>query len=159
MLHIFQNDTSNAIPCGIFKQEGLTLAALQFQFRKAAYLTRLPAKFSQEEMVDIDFHLSKAAAKIGYDYDIKRVFTLRQKSKDLTTVIMLQSRNFGYDFALVKVDSHAHQYLFEALAVKIFISVVDDGYYVPLETVPGLMAALNAIDRRYCVAAHSHLPQ
>lgn len=99
-------------------------------------------------------HFTNAAARIGYDYDVKEIAAQDSLAAGL---IQLTSRNFGYDFALVQVNDGRGFFGFPRKCVRIYFSNCNANEYGYLTSARSLPKALSIIDLMYKKAAEAHL--
>jgi hypothetical protein len=105
-------------------------------------------------------HFAEPPRQCGRGYDIRPC--LRREHSDCAHalqrgVVMLRSRNFGYDFALVNMHVGFGCLGAQKNEVRIYVSHLDSDEYVHVGTEASLAAALRAVDRMYRRAADAHL--
>lgn len=119
------------------------------------------ATFSADEKRAVLASLQdKASRKMyrRYGYDIRATFgNSGKRSVPEEVVIRLSSKNFGYDFTLVKVATGRTLFGSPRYEVRIYMSRLDEDEYVFLESAPNLTKAVGLIDKMYCREADLHL--
>lgn len=110
--------------------------------------------FASEEVTALVEHLEKARQARRYDYDI-------QIADDGVTaragLIVLTSRNFGYDFALVMEGGTKGFLGRRRTEVRILRSHCGRDSFTAAGAAPSLAKAMRVIDQMYYDAAAAHL--
>jgi hypothetical protein len=88
-----------------------------------------------------------------FAYDLKSVAA----GEYVRGVIRIASKNFGYEFLLIKAAARGAGAP-DSASLQMFRSVLGEDNYVSLTPPLDVAAALEAIDRMYCQAAKAHLP-
>jgi hypothetical protein len=123
--------------------------------------------FSVDEQRKIMASLQEQTAdakRIRLAYDITAVCGSQQidghSNEEFVPVaaIQLSSRNFGYDFALVKTDRGTGLFGKPKHAVQIYRSRLGENNYTYLDMTANTAKALALIDSLYCQAADLHYP-
>ena len=105
--------------------------------------------YSDTEKAAVFIHLRKARKEIGYGHDIR---VTDEQSAPAIGRIVLSSRNFGYDFALLNVTHGSTSH------VEIYRSNQGSDKYTRAAHADDVGSALKMIDKMYRDAAKAHLP-
>lgn len=125
--------------------------------------------FSDEEQRELSDSLKKKVSDAKrirslYSYDItafcasESIEVSNLEDRPPANIIRLRSRNFGYDFALVRADADFNLFRSSRHVVHIYRSMLDEDNYTYLQMATSLAKARELIDRMYLQAAELHLP-
>jgi hypothetical protein len=123
--------------------------------------------FSVEEQRKLIASVQELAVdvrRISLAYDITAVrgnqpiYTQQHEEIEPAAAIVLRSRNFGYDFALVKAEAGTSLFGMPRQGVLIYRSRLGENNFTRLQMAASLAKALTLIDRMYCQAAELHYP-
>lgn len=125
--------------------------------------------FSDDEQRKLSDSLKEQASdakriRCLYSYDItafcgsESIEVSNREDCPPENIIRLSSRNFGYDFALVRADAGFDLFGSPRHVVQIYRSILDEDNYTYLQMTTSLAKARKLIDRMYCQAAELHLP-
>lgn len=123
---------------------------------RLAQLAEGPANipFSVAEVTLVASHVTRSASRIGYDYDVTAAVGQQQPADGL---VSLQSKNFGYAFALVHVDIGHGVFGLPKKAVHVYRSVLHADDYTCVHIATSVAKALRYVDQAYSRAAELHL--